>query len=406
MVTTAAAALRPRAAGAATLASLSILYWAAHTMLRPLVGPFVIGTGGTATQASVALASFAVLPTLFAVPLGSLADRFGDRRLLLVGSAGMIVGGGLLLPGSLGAVVAGQLVLGVGTLAVWVALQATATRSVQEESRAERDRRIATFSLFVAVGQLVGPFLGGAVAEAAGFRASFGVFMALSLAVLLLSLRRPAVPAHEGAAPRLGFGRGAVRSYADAWRLLRVRAVLVTVSASFLVLVVLDLRTAFHPIYLGGIGYSPLVVGALLSTGAAFAFLAKPLFGVLMRVLAPAVLVGLTLGIGAVSVGLVVLTDDLAVLLVLAAVNGFALGFAQPLTLALMAEHTPADRRGLAAGLRSAANRAAQLVDPVVFGLLLALLGIQGAFLTMTAMLLLATTVLVIAFATGRRSGH
>lgn len=395
--------MRVRTGGALTIAVLSVVYWAAHTMLRPLVGPFVLDLGGTAAQASTALAAFAVLPTVLAIPIGFLVDRLGHRRLLVWGSLAMIAGGGLLLLGTIPAVIAGQLVVGLGTLAVWVALQAAATLPTgAAETRDERNRRIASFSLFVSAGQLVGPALGGAVAELAGFRTSVGVFVGLSVLLVVvthLGVRRAtAVPAAAAGAASVALLPGLGRSYLDALRLLRSRAVLITVAASFLALVVLDLRTAFQPLHLQSIGFSPLWTGLLLTTAATASFISRPAFGPLVRWLPAPLLVGLVLGVGSVSVAAVVLTDGVVALLLLAAVNGFALGFAQPLTLALMADHTDAAQRGLAVGIRSMANRGAQLADPVAFGLLLAAFGTRTAFLAMGAALLVLSVVTGLAF--------
>ncbi len=388
---------------AVVLAVLAVIFWSAYTMMRPLVVLSVLDLGGTPEQASAALAAFAVLPTLLAIPLGSLTDRFGDKRFLVWGAGGMVAGGALMLLERVSLLVVGQVVVGVGSLAVWVALQAAATSPVHvEESRQARNRRIATFSLFVAAGQLFGPLLGGWVAEALDYRASFAVFVLLSLLLVGVAPRlvsgagRPASTVAAG--PGAPLAPALARSYADALRLLRRRGVALIILASFTALVVLDLRVAFHPMYLSDIGYSPLWVGVLLSAGAAFAFLAQPMFSLLVRRLPVAVLVGSVLGVGSATVAGVVFTESLAALLVLGAVNGFAVGLAQPLTLALLADYTDQAQRGLAAGVRSMANRLAQLVDPIAFGVLLAVVGTRAAFLTMGAGLLLLSLLVAVGF--------
>jgi MFS family permease len=395
--------VRPGARGAVSVAALAVVYWSAHTMLRPLIAPSMLELGSTPGEASAALAAIAVLPTLLAIPIGSLTDRFGDRRVMAWGAVSMVAGGLLLLPAELGLAVAGQVVVGVGTMAAWVALQAAATSPMQAtETRDARNSRIATFSFFVAIGQLVGPLLGGSVAEAIDYRASFAVFVGLSVVLLAVTWWLPSAahqpPSPDRASRTAPIGR-LTGSYADAFRLMRRRGVGLTVLASFVALVALDLRMAFHPIYLSDIGYSPVWVGALLSAAAGCAFLSRPVFTLLVRRLPSSVLVGLVLGLGSATVGAVVLTESIGVLFVLAALNGLALGLAQPLTLALMAEHTDQAERGLAAGVRSMGNRLAQLVDPIAFGILLAVVGTQSAFLVMGSALLLLSVVTAVAFA-------
>lgn len=373
--------VRPARAGRSAtvlLAVLGVTYWAAHTILRPLIGPYVLAGGGSEQQASLALASFAILPTLLAIPLGALTDRWGVRTLLVVGGATMAVGGGVLvLPLGLPGVVASQAVIGVGTLAVWVSLQTVATlpQAADEAPRA-RNARLATFSLFLAAGQAVGPALGTGVAEVGGYAASFVVYTALSLVLVGLGLAVRVERPTRGPAPV-----PVLRSFRDAAAMVRVPAVATTLVVSFAALVVLDIRTAYHPLVLGQAGVPQWQVGLLLSVAAAAAFVSRPFFPLAMARLRESTTVGLVLVVSSVSVVAVAFVPPVPWLLaVLAAVNGFALGFAQPLTLALMADHTPADRRGLASGLRSTANRGAQLANPAAFGLLSGVVPLVGAF--------------------------
>ena len=371
------------------LAVLGITYWAAHTMLRPLVGPYVLAGGGTERQASLALASFAILPTLLAIPLGALTDRWGVRSLLVAGGTTMALGGGLLvLPLGLPGVVASQAVIGLGTLAVWVSLQTVATlpQGPHEAPRA-RNARLATFSLFLAAGQAVGPALGTGVAEVGGYTTSFLVYTALSVVLVALGLAvrtGRAVPAAPRPPLRL--------AYRDAGSMMRDPTVLTTLVVSFTALVVLDIRTAYHPLVLGQAGVPQWQVGVLLSVAAAFGFVSRPFFPLAMARLRESTTVGLVLVVSSVTcVAVAFVPPQLWLLGVLSAVNGFALGFAQPLTLALMADRTPADRRGLASGLRSTANRGAQLANPAAFALLTGAVPLVGAFGVVGAVLLTAS---------------
>ncbi len=388
----------------ALVALLGVVYWTAHTMLRPLVGPYVLDDGGTAAQASLALASFAVLPTLLALPIGALTDRWGVRALLVGGGVTMAAGGALLLlPLGLPGVVVSQAVTGVGTLAVWVSLQTVATlpRGEDEAPRA-RNARLATFSLFLAAGQAVGPALGTGLADTLGPDVAFAAFCVLSLVVVAV-----AAGVRVPAAPRTPGRPGVLRSYRDGATLMRTPAVLVTLVVSFTALVVLDVRTAYHPLLLGEAGVPQWQVGVLLSVAAAFGFLSRPLFPVAMARLPEPVMVGLVLVVSSASVvAVAVVPPEPWLLASLAAVNGFALGFAQPLTLVLMADHTPADRRGLASGLRSSANRGAQFVNPAVFGLLSAVLPLTGAFLVVGGVLGVVTVGSTVALQRARRVGR
>ncbi|WP_298461609.1 MFS transporter [uncultured Cellulomonas sp.] len=390
----------------ATLAALGVLYWSAHTMLRPLIGPYVLGQGGTASDASIALASFAVLPTVLAIPVGALTDRWGPRALLVAGGAVMAVGGlTLFIPAGLAGVIGSQALIGVGTLAVWVSLQTVATLAQHEaETTAARNARLATFSLFLAAGQAIGPALGGALVEVGGYAMAFAGYTGLSVLVVALALCvRGCRPEAQSRRPR----PPVLRAYREGLAMMRTPTVAVTVVVSFTALVVLDIRNAYHPVLLSGAGLAQWQIGLLLSVAAAFGFLSRPFFPLAMARLRPTVMVGLVLGVGSVSVVAVVLApSDVGVLAVLAAVNGFALGFAQPLTLSLMADHTPEEQRGLASGLRSTANRAAQFANPAIFGLAAGALTLTGSFVLVGGLLAAVAAGSVAALGRAGRRGH
>lgn len=365
-------------------AFIGILYWTAHTMIRPLVGPEVIAQGGSANLASITLAAFAVLPTIVAIPIGSFTDRIGSRRMLVVGTI-LMIGGGLLLatPTGLPGLVLSQVVAGVGTLMAWVSLQATITASGGDESPDRRNARLATFSLYLAAGQALGPLLGGLLAEAYGRSAAFAAFTGLSSVLLVLAFFSQGPTRRE--VSEASSWREAVSSYPAAARLGRRPVVGVAVVVSFTALVGLDLRNAFVPLLLGPLGYDAGEIGVVLSVAAAAAFCSRPFFPWAMRRLSPAAMVGLVLGVAALSGIAFAAVSSFPALLAVAGVHGFALGFAQPLTLAMMADYTAPGERGLGSGLRSMANRAAQFANPAVMGAATAVGGLTAGFVAVGA---------------------
>lgn len=391
-VATASVSRRSPAVSAVLPALIGILYWTAHTMIRPLVGPEVISLGGSANLASITLAAFAVLPTLVAIPIGAFTDRIGSKRMLVQGTVLMVVGG-VAMATSLGIVglLVSQVVIGIGTLMAWVSLQATVTSVGEDDTPDRRNARIATFSLYLAAGQALGPLLGGVIADAAGATAAFVAFTALSTLLLVLSCF--SVGSARRTSPSAGAWTEAARSFPAAGRLGRRPVIAVGVVVSFMALVSLDLRNAFLPLLLGPEGLGPTEVGTILTVAAAASFASRPLFPLAVRRLRPSWMVGLVLGTSAFSSAAFVVVDGLPALLAVAVVNGFVLGFAQPLTLTMMADHTAPRERGLASGLRSMANRAAQFANPAVMAGVAVVGGITSGFVVISAGILLSAVV-------------
>lgn len=381
------------------LSAIAALYWITHSMMRPLVAPFALTLGLDPSAASLVVGAYAFLPFLLAIPTGSLADALGKGRLLQAGAVGMVASGALLVASDgIWLLMLAQVFAGLSSLAVWLAVQALVTLS-EGESDDDRNRRLANFSFFVSGGQLAGPLLGGVIADVAGYRSSFFVYLVLSaLLALLVGLTKR--PSHKPKREKAPLREPLLGSYRVAFGLLGRRGVLLTVIVSFTALALIDLRISFYPIYLGDLGFSPSLIGALISTGGVFALFARPLLPSLLRRFGAGGVVALCLVPGALASGAAVLTESVVLLFVLVAVAGLALGVSQPLTLALTADYTEQETRGVGVGLRIMANRSALWVNPLLFGLLLTLVGMRPAFVCIA--LLMVTLSALVALALGR----
>lgn len=392
------------------LGAFALAFWVSHTMLRPLLGPYAQELGLSAGQIGVVIGIQAIPAVLFAIPLGSALDRSGARRILAAG-AGLMLAGGLVMLVAKDAVtlIVAQVVLGFGTLGVWLTIQSLVTFASSDPAR--RSRSIANYSVCIVSGQLLGPLVGGAVADAFGYLASFAVFATVCVALVAAAFTRypdrdfGASPARADRHPDAGAepiatapdsppSEGRRSSHRDALVLLRHRGVLLTVVVSFLALFLVDLRMTFLPVLLGGIGWSPTAIGVLLSTSSACALLARPLFPAIVARFGTAAVVALCLVPGAFALGSFAATSETAVLFILAAFAGVSLGLAQPLTLSLTAEFTGPSQRGLAVALRVMANRLALWLSPMAFGVLVTVIGIRPAFVVGTCALGVAAVVM------------
>lgn len=377
-------------------------------MLRPLIAPYALDLGASTLVAGAAVGAFSLLPSLLAIVTGYLGDFFGNRRLLQFGTVGMVASGVLLVAAAdTTALIISQVVGGTAMLAMWLAIQSLMTMlATQSGSVDDRNRHITNLSLFVSGGQLLGPLLGGLVADLAGYRSAFAVFLGLSAALVLAVqlIRNPVPPqSQEESVPESDADSGEqepplwrrmLGSHRTALALIRQQGVFLTVAVSFLALFLIDMRMAFFPVYLGEVGFSPLWIGLLISTSGLCAFLARPVLPTILRRFGMSPVVGVSLVAGAAAIGSVALTESLWVLLLLAAAAGTALGFTQPVTLALISDYTPHRNRGIGIGLRVMANRSAQWVDPLMFTLLLSLVGIRQTFIYL-ALAIAALSVLV-----------
>ncbi|WNV74176.1 MFS transporter [Geodermatophilus sp. DSM 44513] len=378
------------------LLAVGVLAQTALHLSRPLVTYRVIGLGGDAFAVGLVTAAFAVLPLVVALPLGRLTDRLRGLGLLLAGGLLFSAGGTLLMSttGSLAALAASSAVLGLGQLVVMFAGQGVIARWSDDD---QLDRFFGFFTAAVAVGQLFGPLLVGALlGDAAGAdlvaasRTAFWVAAGIALLplplVVLIALRTPRAPRRPaGAAPP------PVESTAQ---LLRHRGVGAGMFASLALLSTVDILTAYLPLIGERRGISPAVVGVLLGLRAAATISSRLLLGVMLRWRSREQLIVLSAAGSAVVLAVVPVAGigvgGMAAALV---VGGFLLGVGQPLTMSSLALAVPDNARSSVLGLRMVANRVGQVAVPGLAGVVAASAGAAGAWWLSCAVLGVAALV-------------
>ena len=142
---------------------------------------------GFVTQQWV-LSSYALVLAALLLAAGVLGDRYGHRRLFLVGLGIFTLGSlGCALAPSAAVLVAGRVVQGVGAAAMFPAGLALISAEFAGPARA---RAIGVWAATVAAAIALGPLLGGVLVTVAGWRAEFAVAALLALLAVLLG-RRP-----------------------------------------------------------------------------------------------------------------------------------------------------------------------------------------------------------------------
>jgi MFS family permease len=361
-----------------TLASIAaLLYWLAVQALRPYVAMRLASLGASTAQISFAVAAHPFLSLFLAIPAGRLIDRRGLRVAMISSLAAMgVVGVGYALATTTTQLVMLQLAAGLTELGGWIGIQALLTRAGEGSFR---HQHLALFSVMWGIGIALGPSVGAWAFDGLGFEAVgllygfCGVVAALLLTVVPYRDRRVPPAALERMANASTF-RGVVE-------VGRSRGVLAVLVASFVALWANSLRTSFYPLYLETSGVSLRAIGLLMSVGGVMILLGRlPLSWLVRRYRSGPVLVVGT----AISVLSLAATPLFVIspLLLAAASASYGLGFGlnSPLTIDLMAEHSDDAQRGLAMGMRVASNRAAQVLQPLLFGAVAGPLGMAVSF--------------------------
>ncbi|SOD99326.1 MFS transporter [Blastococcus haudaquaticus] len=325
-------------------------------------------------------ASFAVVPLLLAIPSGQATDRFGERRVMLVGAVLMALSGAVFWTerGGAAGLVLGSVVLGTGHLLSVVGQQAAVANTA---GPGRFDTAFGHYTFAASLGQAAGPALITVIGGSGELPDTTPIFatataLGLLLVVCTLFLRMPARD-HSGSATETG-GMGT---------LIRLPGLLRALLISCVVLAAVDITLVYLPALGADRGLAAAFIGVLLTLRAVSSMTSRFFLGHLVRLVGRRRLMIVSVAMSAVSMAALAAPAPPAVMAALVVVLGLGLGVGQPLTMSWLAETAPAGLRGRAMSLRLTGNRLGQVLIPSAVGLVAAGVGAAGVLAATAAAL-------------------
>jgi EmrB/QacA subfamily drug resistance transporter len=375
--------------------------------------------GASFTDLQWVLSGYALALAVFLLTAGSLADRFGRRRLFLLGLAMFSLASALcaIAPGSR-TLIAARIVQGLGAAVVFPSSLAILAEAFQGD---QRRRAIGAWGATIGLAFAAGPLIGGLLVDLFGWRAIFAASFVLGAPTLLLALRHiiesrdPDPPPVDWA----GVGTLSVGLFAGVFAVLRGNALgwtsstvlgclaLCAVALGAFVAVeratarpMLDLRLFRNPTFSGATAIVALLAGGPFG---AFVYVTLFLLDVQARdpveaglVLMPLALVAFVVSAaagraservplrGAIGAGMLItaagmlalragLSEDASWLALLpgVAITGVGVGLATPLTTFAHLGVLPPAQGGLASGINNTARQLGLAVGIAVLGAVL-----------------------------------
>ncbi len=345
-------------------------------LIRPMVSYRVLELGVPARYLGLISASFALVPLVVGIAVGRRVDRFGPRRFQIGGAVLLAVSGlGIGLFGDLSGLVVMFVIFGLGHLLVMVAAQTTVANESSEELL---DRRFGQFAFFAAIGQLVGPMIGGLVATHAGANGTRWALLVGGVVAVLSVPPAIAAPAHAGRARRTPVDPDDQRPPTSLRSVLATPGLTGSLIVSLVVIAAVDILVVYLPALGEERGLTIAAVSALLTARAAASMVSRIGLGWMVDRLGRIRLLFIAVVISGLAVAALPFTSSLATAMVAMVIAGFALGICQPLTMAWVATETSADTRGTAMSIRLSANRLGQVALPAAAGLMAGFAGTAG----------------------------
>jgi MFS family permease len=340
----------------------------------------------------VAVGARSFMPLLFSIHGGALMDRLGTRRVMAVCAIITLI----LFPlyivwQSMVGLILLQLVIGLSQGLSWVGAQAFYGQL--SRGSAEHAGRLTFFSN---LGAFAGPLIAGISTDVAGVVGGFVVLSLWSVVLCVFTFLIP--PVLDGAAAkapvRLSVLLPRLDDYARAASLCLIPAVMLVLAFTFVRIAISGMQSSFYVVYLASIDLTGTQIGILVGCANFIASPAALLTGPAQRLMPGSwVMVWMT----ALCVTFMTLTPAVAnfwVLLAFSAIYGLGVGIGFPTLLSLLTVAVPMEYQGMAAGLRTTANRAATLVVPIVMGIIAEWGSLALSFYAVGAILMGATLLL------------
>ena len=347
---------------------------------KVLVSLFALELGAPQIMLGVIVALYSLCPMLLALYAGKLADRFGVRWPLALGSLGIALS--LILPGvlpSLHMLYVSALLIGASHVFYNVSVQNLVGMLSTPETRT---RNFSNFSLCIASGGFLGPLIAGFAIDTLGHAPAYLCIAVTPLisAAIMYHVR------HRLAALRHGKSKNDEEAV-YAVGLLRNAPLRRTLITSGIILTAIDLFQFYMPIYGHAIGLSASAIGMVLAMFAAASFIVRIIMPRLVKRFGEEQVLITSIFIAAATYLLFPLVESGVLLAVIAFVLGMGTGCGQPLTLMMIYSRAPAGRSGEALGLRMAINNLTHIAVPLFFGAVGTAFGLAPVFLANAAML-------------------
>ena len=330
-------------------------------------------------------AVYALFPVLLALKFGSWVGKYGEGRFIVYGNLSLVASCiTLVFTQDIFLLIAATAFAGLSHLALMVGGQ---TMVALRSQKSDYNRLFGYYTFSASLGHTFGPIvaglLAGSLANGMPKESNNAFIFAIALSALALiptfswRLNLPTVPAAKEQS----------NTWAAAKSMLSRREISSAVFISMAVSSTLDLLVIFLPLLGTERAIDPAVIGLIISLRAVGSMGSRLLLGQVSKHVSDRKLLVSTTAISMFACIGMVYSSSAALLGALVFIAGFASGFGQPLTMALISIRTKADERALAVSARLSGNRLGQFILPVLAGFLANGAGVGAVFWSMALLL-------------------
>lgn len=368
----------------------TLFFWASKELAKPAISIALSDSVESESLIGVLLSLQNFLPLILSVPFSTMGDKFGQEKILHLGSIMTAISGvcfllsgigGISVNASVALLTIGQIISGIAWTVAWISLQAMVSDC---DSTGKGINRII---LIMSAGLMVGPSISGFLTEYVSLYSVWIVNAVLCVGQFVLS--QIMLSEYRKVCPRIKPAEKSEKSHRFSVKQLMTELggtiYVAMVLLSFVMMLTSEIRSSFLTVLLRTSGESADLIGTVVSVGAAATFVIRlvmnlPAFEkaspkVIIAVSMIFVLVGL-LSMGLLEPGVADFVPSI--------LFGLSAGMVEPVIVMIILQNTFPERKGLALAGRTLVNRLGMFVAPLAACGLNDLFGITVAAVILT----------------------
>ncbi len=301
-----------------------------------------------------------LLQSVTRIPLGKLSDTIGHHKPVLIGAVFFILSSlAFVFSAKLWFLLfLGEFFLGIANSITWVTIPSYITNV---------DRALPVYTFTMGLGWLLGSPVGGYIKDGLGMNWVFLTLLFVSVGLFILSAvfyhfetkQREIEEPDKSLFDLIKFAPQGVqlypslKSYVDAWRLLKTnRPLLIASSFSFLVFMAFGLGASILPLYFSKVGISSFFIGILISTRTAASTSIRLASDRFTKRFSEMIILVVGTALAGISMIIISQVQHFYLLAILSAAWGLFSGFYLPVTFKIIGDNTDLEERGIAMGIR------------------------------------------------------
>tara|TARA_A100001037_G_scaffold90977_1_gene82436 strand:+ start:7036 stop:8241 length:1206 start_codon:yes stop_codon:yes gene_type:complete len=340
----------------------------ATLLLVPLYGLYL---GFALDELGVIIASQAVLGLFLRLFAGAIADRFGERWVILISFGTMVIGAAIIgISTTFWPLIIGQTFLGISRATYWTATQSYCSRINPAKSGTVLGRMTSSRM----TGQMVGAALAGFMAEALGYGFAWAILVGLGVFGLLGSAILPILP-------RKDVIRGFGQALAPIPSMARDTSMAMAGYTSFVASTAMTMAVILLVPYFRDIGNGETRISILLTIGLIGSVVIGIIFGKVVSYTGQRKLYLYTLFVlGLVMWSFPIWGNVFVIMIAIMLLHGVLYGTLSALYPLTAATYSSDEQRGLAMAYVGLYWAVAQIAVPASFGVIAENFGLKDSF--------------------------